>query len=252
MAKTENVGAQTNFPVIGKFMSADFIGGSALLKGLGDSPVNYTFEPQRRNNGYLFAPVPEMKAAAQPPFGLPVLGLALKSMELPKDENEIIDLGWFNQRVKFAGQHRTDDITLTFVDYADAPVMHLLEAWRSTVYNPEKGAVGKAGGGSLIPGVTGGGTFLGGYKWDVYLMTFSPNINWVYTKVFRLKGAFPTRLDRGELDYDDDERSEVTLTLSYDEVTYLLHGYLPEAVLYYAPQAAGEFTNLTGKLDIPI
>lgn len=238
----KSVGAQTNYPIVEEFAPANFLGGSALIDTAGNQglPFSYSFEPQRRNNGMLFAPIPELKVMAQFPFNLPVLSLALRSVELPKDENDIIDLGWFNQRVKYAGQHHTEDITVTFIDYIDAPVMHILESWRASVYNAELGAVDFAGGRR--------GSLFGGYKQDVYLMTFSPNIDWVYTKVYRLRGAFPMRLDRGDLDYADDEPLEVSITLSYDEVTFILHGFLPEAMLYYNPQAAGGRLLTAGSL----
>jgi len=229
----KDVGAQTDFPLIDKFAPATFLGGSALISNATKgSPFSHGFEPQRKNNGLLFAPIPELKAMTALPTSLPILGLALKSVELPKDDNEVIDMGWFNQRVKFAGQHHTDDINITFNDYIDSSVMHILEAWRASVYNPKLGAVNFAGGRSSD-------LFLGGYKQDVFLLTFSPNIDWVYTKVFKLRGAFPIRLDRGDIDYSDDEVLEASLTLSYDEVTFELHGYLPEFVLYYTPQSAG-------------
>ena len=231
----KDVGAKTNFPLVDKFAPARFLGGSALISNaFKGSPMSHGFEPQRKNNGLLFAPIPEMKAMTSMPTSLPILGLALKSMELPKDENDVIDLGWFNQHVKFAGQHHTEDINISFNDYIDSSVMHILEAWRASVYNPKLGAVNFAGGrGGFL------GSMFGGYKHDVYMLTFSPNIDWVYTKVFKLHGAFPIRLDRGEIDYSDDEVLEASLTLSYDEVTFEMHGYLPEFVLYYTPQSAG-------------
>lgn len=247
----EDVGAQTKFIGIEKFAPASFLGGSALISGAPTgTPFSHGFEPQRKNNGLIFAPIPELKAMSSMPNSLPILGLALKSMELPKDENDTIDLGWFNQRVKFAGQHHTDDINITFNDYIDSPVMHILESWRASVYNPKLGAVNYASGrwGFF-------GSMFGGYKHDVYMLTFSPNIDWVYTKVFKLRGAFPIRLDRGDIDYSDDEVLEASLTLSYDEVTFEMHGYLPEFVLYYTPQSAGAgsyFSKLFSEIELKV
>lgn len=242
------VGAKTNFPLVDNFFSGEFLRGSAVFGK--DYPHSMGFEPQRRNNGFLFAPLQEIKAALSIPPAVPgSLMLALKSVELPKDENEIIELGYFNQKRFFAGQHRTQEITLTFIDYVDTPIMHVLEAWRSYVYNPGMGAVGWAGG-SPKSIVSSGVPIVGalsGYKQDVYLMTLSPNANWIYTKVFRLAGAFPSALDRGDIDFDDDGVSEISITLHYDEVYFILHGYLPEIALYYSPFAAG--TDVIGAIS---
>jgi len=248
----ESFGAKSDFPIISNFLNAEFIGGSGVLSG--EHSASYRYEPQRKNNGLLFAPIPELKATLTVPPAIPYcLSLALRSFEMPKDENEVFELGWFNQKVKFAGQHRTDDISVTFIDYIDAPIMQILESWRASVYNPALGAVGWAAGASNRSGI--GFEALGGYKHDVYILTFSPNVKMAYTKVYRLTGAFPIRLDRGDVDYGDDEPTEITMTLSYDEIYYIAHGFLPMAALYYNPQAAGaDVRNLFRneiKLEMP-
>jgi len=236
-----DVGAKPTFPIYGDKLDGRFIGGSGVVSG--EHSASYRYEPQRKNNGMLIAPIPELKASLQVPPAIPgSLAFSLRSFEMPKDENDIIDLGWFNQRRKFAGQHHTDDISVTFIDYIDAPIMQTLESWRLSVYNPNLGAVGWASGSKGRSGIPS----IGGYKHDVYLLTFSPNMNWVYTKVYRLTGAFPSRLDRGDVDYGDDEPTEITLTLSYDEVYFVMHGILPTFALYYNPQAAGVDANLIG------
>jgi len=241
MGKKEvgKVGAKTNFPLVESLFSANFIGGSAVNK-----QDYYGFEPQRRNNGFLFVPLQELKGISGFPAYLPgTLAMALKSVELPKDENEIIELGYFNQKRFYAGQHRTQEISMVFVDYVDVPVAHALEFWRATVYNAVNGAVGWASSSpkAIIPS-------LAGYKQDVFLMTLSPNADWVYSKIYMLKGAFPSSIDRGDIDFADEDILEMTLTIHYDEVFLISHGWIPEIALYYNPMTAGDIDI---KLEIP-
>jgi len=210
-------------------MSADYLG-SKLLQ---EYPYVYSYEPQRKANGYLYFPGVELKTLSIP-FSLV---LALKRFDLPKTGNNIISTPWMNgSGGKFIGKHETQPLVVTFNDMVDTPIMAILEAWRAHAYNPDNGAINYAAGGDPIKPM---GT-IGGYRMDGFLILLPPDGDPDAARVWLLDGCIPAELDRGEIDPEMDEPNEITLTLVMSKVKFLFHGVIPVGLgIYRSPMAAG-------------
>lgn len=186
-------------------------------------PWIYSYEPQRKANGFLWFPTVEL-IAYQPPL---TLLLALARFDLPKERNAQIDIHWNNQVHHVAGSHSIEPLTVTFFDTVDTPLSLILETWRAQVYNPINGAVGWQ---NVGPGDV---PSLGGYKHNGYLIQVPPDGEMSSAKIWQLHGCFPLEIDRGEVDYSSDEPNEIVLTLAIDDVYFIAHGVLPTNLMIY-------------------
>ncbi len=85
------------------------------------------WEPQRVNNAVLhFSDLP----------GDEELVLALSSFPLPKKTHGIIEVGYVNEKRKFAGVPTFDDLSVIYKDYVDKNTANILLRWDRLVYNP--------------------------------------------------------------------------------------------------------------------
>jgi hypothetical protein len=166
-----------------------------FLQGvLGGSATGPTLEPQRANNALLhITDVP----------GIPDqdLVLALASFPIPKVNNGMVEIGYLNEKRKFAGLPTFDDLSVIYHDYVnlDKPVADALLQWRHQVYNPHTGAIGLAA----------------TYKKSGFVQLFAPD--GTLERQYDLLGVWPSGWDPGDVDMMGEEALRLTVTLTIDK-----------------------------------
>ncbi len=166
------------------FMHANHIGGA----GGG-------FEPQRVNNGKLIITGLDGINSSRDD----VLTLSVASFPLPKVSSGIVEVGYLNEKRKFAGNPIYDDLSVSFHDYVDKEVATILYRWRSLVHDPVTGKTGLA---SV-------------YKKTAYMMIYSPEGS--IERKFRLEGVWLQSLDPGEIDMLGEDTVKIQCTLAIDK-----------------------------------
>jgi hypothetical protein len=168
-----------------------------FLQGVLGSNANKSFEPQRVNNALLRI------------FGLDdgqggkedTLVLALASFPLPKTNNNPIEVGYLNEKRKFAGNPVFDDLAVVFNDYVDQNTAAIIWKWRYKVYNPSTGHIG----------------FASEYKKRGDITLYAPNGDEQYNRVYEIIGAWPSQVDPGEIDLAGEDVVKITITLTIDK-----------------------------------
>lgn len=175
-------------------MPIDLLSGVLRAAMGGSAAANKNFEPQRTSNALLRV---DLGAIAAP--GMNIIGFSVSTMALPKMSNGIIEIGFFNEKRKFAGMAVYDDLSVTLVDYLDTDTVKAMLAWRYKVSNPETGAVGLAA----------------SYKKTGEITLFGPNGVDSTQRVWKLYGMWPSQFDHGEVDMNGDDvvRCNVTFTI---------------------------------------
>jgi hypothetical protein len=148
------------------------------------------WEPQRVNNAILhFSDLP----------GDEDLTLALSSFPLPKVTNGIIEVGYVNEKRKFAGLPTFDDLSVIYKDYVDKNTANILLRWRRLVYDPVTGVIG----------------LKSQYAKDGWVELFAPNGE--HSRFFDIIGAWPSGYDPGDIDLAGEDTVNITLTLTIDK-----------------------------------
>ena len=162
---------------------AGFAGSTLLHKGGG-------WEPTRKSNF----------AAIIYGVGGGDLVLQLKDASVPSVNINKQGIKHFNETMHYAGSvDAPTDWELHYRDFVDREGLTQLGEWMKQVWDPATGAIGRAG----------------TYKKCGEIVFMDPA--GVATKVWRLEGVFPTKLDTDGFDYDDDGTpSLISLTCSVD------------------------------------
>jgi len=152
------------------------------------------FEPQRKNNFSFEVDVPFAG-------GRTLIKLALSAAFIPKIEMDSpILINYQNEQVQFAGKPKpAGSGTMKFHDYVDQNVRDALLSWFYLVYNPINGAVGLAS----------------QYKRDASIVLYAPDGS--YSRLWKLKGCWPSSFDFGEVSYADNGEVEISMTMNYDK-----------------------------------
>lgn len=166
------------------FMNANHIGGQGG-----------SFEPQRTNQMQLIITGLDGQSSSRDD----VLMLSIASFPLPKVTSGIIEIGYLNEKRKFAGNPTYEDLTLVFNDYVDKDVAGILWRWRQLVHDP----------------VTGKGKLAAAYKKTAYIKQWSPD--GLIERDYRLEGCWPQNMDPGESDQSGEESVKISLTLVIDK-----------------------------------
>lgn len=149
-----------------------------------------TFEPQRQNN---FSCEVALDDADR---DLIIMGL--EECPLPNEENEEVELNYQNMRVYVAGKFMVDETTIVLKDFVDQDTRGALLRWRQLVMNKATGQVGLAA----------------NYKKTMNIVMTGPDGSSV--RVCKLKGAWPRRLEGGNLDMKTGEMVLMTVTIRFD------------------------------------
>jgi len=169
-------------------LHADHIGGA-----------NGKFEPQRINNALLRIVGLDGGNSAG---GENALELALSSFPIPKRTMGIIEIGYLNEKRKFAGIPTYDDLSVIYKDYIDAATARVLWKWNYQVHNPETGKTGLAR----------------AYKKSGSVTLFAPDGSGEFDRMMDVIGAWPSGFDPGDADLAGEDSVNITLTLTIDKV----------------------------------
>ncbi len=178
-------------------MAVDLQSGVLRAAMGGSASANKNFEPQRASNAILRITLGDAgdNSAAE------ILSFSVATMALPKTSNGIIEVGFFNEKRKFAGNAIFEDLSMTFIDYLDTDTVKTLLAWRYKVYNPETGAVGLAA----------------SYKKTGEITLFGPDGNDSAKRIWKLYGMWPSNFDHGEIDMAGEDVVRCNLSFTIDK-----------------------------------
>lgn len=161
---------------------------------LGGTGGSADFEPQRTNNALL-----HINLGGVGPLGDNDLVLGLMSFPIPKVSNGTIEIGYINEKRKFAGNPVFEDLTVVYKDYVNHQIADTLLAWRHQVYNPHTGANG-------IKSV---------YAKTGFVQLFAPN--GTFERHYDMFGMWPSNFDPGDVDMTGEDSQNITLTLVIDK-----------------------------------
>lgn len=155
------------------------------------APQGGGYEPQRQNNF-------EVQLYGVP--GADVIVLSTQSFAPSGAKNDVITLGYLNEKIKVAGQGSWDDAQLTVRDMVDQQTFASLMEWQKMVQDPITGFIG----------------FASQYKkqGDVILMAPDGSVE----RKFKMIGVWPTSVKGAQLQHDQSGQYTVTVSLSIDKV----------------------------------
>jgi hypothetical protein len=164
--------------------------------------ANGKHEPQRSNNGLLYITPPTLKRDGIDTNLLQSeeIKLAIQSFPVPKRTMGVIEMGYLNEKRKFAGIPTYDDLSLVFHDYVDTNIAEILWAWSYAVHDPRNGKTGLAS----------------QYKASGWFSLFSPEGS--IERRYDVIGIWPSAIDPGEIDHEGEDTVRITMTLSIDKV----------------------------------
>lgn len=168
------------------FMHANHLGGGGAGAG---------FEPQRVNNGELIITGLDGLGGGRDD----VLRLSVASFPLPKVATGVLEVGYLNERRKFAGNTMYDDLSVVFKDHVDRDTAAILWKWRQIVHDPVTGKTGLAA----------------NYKKLAYIRLYAPN--GTRERSYRLEGVWVSQMDPGEIDYLGEDTVNIQCTLTIDK-----------------------------------
>jgi len=148
------------------------------------------WEPQRVNNALLH--ISELD-------GDDDLVLALSSFPIPKVTNGVIEVGYLNEKRKFAGLPTFDDMSVVYKDYVDKNTANILQKWRYQVYDPRTGKIG-------LKSV---------YARSGYVQLFAPDGS--AERQYDIEGIWPSGFDPGDADLQGEDTMNITVTLTIDK-----------------------------------
>lgn len=155
------------------------------------------YEPQRSNQGIVRFIGPTFAG-----MDWKILELAVRQFALPKMQDNVVEIKYLNETVKFAGSRTNDDLQLVFTSTVSGNVARLLNAWKAKIHDPR----------------TGARSYAVDYKRDGEMILLDPTGNTANNRIFTLKGGWINQLDNGEIDYDSDAPVLINATFSFDKV----------------------------------
>ncbi len=151
------------------------------------------FEPQRQNNGLIYFTDPTGQLTRDD------IRLAIASFPLPKRTMGIVEVGYLNEKRKFAGLPTYDDLSIVFNDYVDRQTAQILTAWNYRVHDPVTGRTGMKA----------------DYALSGWMEQYSPN--GVITRRWDFIGAWPSSFDPGDMDMEGEDKVRINMTLTIDK-----------------------------------
>lgn len=164
--------------------------------------ANGGHEPQRTNNGLLYITPP---SAVRDGIDTSLLAsdeirLSIQSFPVPKRTMGVVEMGYLNEKRKFAGLPTYDDLSVIFHDYVDVNIAQILWAWSYAVHDPRTGKTGLAS----------------QYKARGFFSLYSPEGS--IERQYDVIGIWPSAIDPGEIDHEGEDTVRITMTLSIDKV----------------------------------
>lgn len=164
-----------------------------FLSGVLGGNANSSYEPQRTNGALMYVTGIGNGGVDE------VFTIGLKSFPLPKVTNAPQQVGYLNEKRKFAGNPEFDDISVQFQDYADLNTAQTLLAWRHQVYDPTTGKIG----------------LKSQYARTGLVKLFAPNGD--FERQYHLIGMWPSAFDHGEIDQQGDDMLTIMCNFCIDK-----------------------------------
>lgn len=169
----------------------------------------HTFEPQRTNNF-------EVQITGMGEDGK-TLTLAVANYSAPTIEQNIIEVDYGNNRIKFAGKPTFNNSSITLNDFIGQEVEKKLSDWQKLAYDYETQRVGwaysKDGAGNTFNDNQGNPVY-GGYKKTAYLIEYAPDGSMPRSWV--LVGCWIQSLNLGNFTQEGNSVRQIECTLVYD------------------------------------
>lgn len=171
-------------------------------------------EPQRGHNGKIHI-LGLSTFGGSDTFGDDVLVLGVQSFPLPKLNSSTLELNYLNETRKFAGKSTVEPLSITYKDLitVSASVYEVLWNWRQAVQSITTGAIG----------------FQSEYKKNAYCVMFDSKGQTPNQRTWPLYGVWPSALDPGDVDQDDDSYVRCTITLEIDKFDFSPSAAIPSA-----------------------
>lgn len=126
------------------------------------------------------------------------LTLAAVSFGGINTEVSVLEVPYGNTKAKFAGTPSVGNSDIVYNDYIGKDTERILAAWQALVFNPSTEEIGKAS----------------DYKKPALLIETAPDGS--CSRVWQLKGCWPSNISYGGYDYNNPSVRQVTVTLTYD------------------------------------
>lgn len=179
-------------------LNANFLGGAGG-----------SFEPQRANQAQLIITGLDQGGAASSADA--TLTLSVESFPIPKVSSGIVEIGYLNEKRKFAGNPTYEDMGIVFNDYVNQNTANVLWTWRQSVHDPVSGQTG----------------FAANYKKTGYIQMYSPDGS--IQRTIQLVGLWPATFDSGDINYMDEATIKLSITFALDKFYAEFAGISPDA-----------------------
>ena len=110
----------------------------------------------------------------------------------------ILEVPYGNTKAKFAGLPSVSNSDIVYNDYIGKATERIIAAWHGLVFNPKTEKIGRAS----------------DYKKPAILIETAPD--GTASRVWQLKGCWPTNVQYGAYDYNNGATRQITMTLAYD------------------------------------
>lgn len=169
----------------------------------------HEFEPQRTNNF-------EVQITGLGEDGKTIT-LAVASYSAPQISQQVIEVDYGNNRIKFAGKPTFENSSITLNDFIGQEVEKKISDWQKLAYDYSTQKIGwaynKTVNGNTITGQDGNQVY-GGYKKTCYLIEYAPDGS--MPRVWMLVGCWIQSLNLGNYSQDGNQVRQIECTLVYD------------------------------------
>lgn len=169
----------------------------------------HEFEPQRTNNF-------EVQITGLGEDGKTIT-LAVASYSAPQIEQQVIEVDYGNNRIKFAGKPTFNNSSITLNDFIGQEVEKKISDWQKLAYDYSTQKVGWAYNrdvaGNVFTDNQGNGVY-GGYKKTCYLIEYAPDGS--MPRVWMLVGCWIQSLNLGSYSQEGNAVRQIECTLVYD------------------------------------
>lgn len=170
----------------------------------------HEFEPQRTNNF-------EVQIVGLPNTNGRTITLAVASYTAPQIEQQVIEVDYGNNKIKFAGKPTFNNSPITLNDFIGQDVEKIISDWQKLAYDYSTQKIGWAYNRDVAGNVftdEQGNQVYGGYKKTAYLIEYAPDGSCART--WMLVGCWIQSLSLGNYSQEGNAVRQIECTLVYD------------------------------------
>lgn len=125
--------------------------------------------------------------------------IAVKSVTLPNESSEELEIPAGNEMLYYAGRYKPETMEVVCRDFVDASVYAFLKTWRRKVHDETTGLSG----------------FKSQYSGTARLQQYDPADKVI--REYKLESIWPQALNSGNADQTSNDQVEITVTFRYDK-----------------------------------